>query len=159
MKKLCWTLKTWRKDIPSKKNQQLGQHKCLYLLHEQKGYVTTSQHKAWMDEVKMTMYVDTILDRERNIHQKLIFWMDNCPSHVTDFILEEMNAKQIMVTFILDAGMVPDEHGFKNTNEILGETSKGTLTGIEGGFTGQFSRPPRDEDSEDDGEDDYERRW
>ena len=91
-----WELKTWTKWIPiGKHRQEIAEHKCLYLYHQQRKHVITSQHKAWMDEVKMSMFVDLILEPERQLQGKLLVWMDNCTSHVTEFLGTEFNQKNI----------------------------------------------------------------
>ena len=110
--------------------------------------------------------VDDENDEEERIYPEFELMAKSSTVGILDLLSlteDEFNTPEFQHTIasaLVDAGMVPDEHGFKNTNEILGETPKGTLTGIEGGFTGQLSRPPRDEDSEDDGEssdpDDYD---
>jgi hypothetical protein len=94
-----WEVKEWSKIIPrkNKNTNQIEQikHKAFYLINLVNGQVITSQHNAWMDEVKMSMYVDVILKTFKEENSKLFLWMDNCPSHCTQFIKNELTNNSI----------------------------------------------------------------
>jgi hypothetical protein len=98
-----WELKTWIKDIPKKNKNtdmmEMVEYRSLYLVHQESGHVIVSQHKAWMDQVKMSMYTDLILAKFKEEHGKLLVWMDNCPSHCTDFVKAELTRHSIDAAF------------------------------------------------------------
>lgn len=52
-----WKLCLWEKALQIA--DKLEDHKCWYMIHETTGHVITSQHKAWNDQVRMIMWLET----------------------------------------------------------------------------------------------------
>ena len=98
-----WKLEEWTRQINQriKKNQYEYRTKhCLYLRHES-GKIITSQHKAYLDEVKFAMYVDLILKPFKEAQGKLLLWMDGCSSHCT------LSSKQILEESGIETAIYP----------------------------------------------------
>ena len=71
---------------------KMEDHKCWYMTHDQTNHVITSQHKAWNDQVRMTMWLELIMLPIKMRLGKLLIWFDNCGCHkaaiVQDYIEE-----------------------------------------------------------------------
>jgi hypothetical protein len=97
-----WELKEWNKEIETedkKGTKAKHYHRCNYLINRESGHVISSQHKAWMDTIKFSMYTDLILEPYKEDKKKLLTWMDNCRSHTTDHISDQFNQKSIVSAF------------------------------------------------------------
>ncbi len=70
---------------------------CWYLKHTTKGNVIFSQHKAYVDEIKFTMYIDLVLNPYKERNGKLLTWMDNCSSHCTNEVKRVFREDEIDV--------------------------------------------------------------
>lgn len=94
-----WDFAYWEKDIN-------GVHyKCGYLRHKILHHIIVSQTKAWMNEIKFSMLIDLVFYpylqnlRTNDPTKHLMLWMDNCRSHTTPFLKEQMNNLDIDTCF------------------------------------------------------------
>ena len=98
-----WKIKTWTANLTlpnEKKEPETKTHTCKYLIHEQTGYIITSQYKAWNDTVRMCMWVDLVLIPAKDKRGgKLLLWMDNCGIHHTDEVEKRMKEGGIKVFY------------------------------------------------------------
>ncbi|CAM2730100.1 unnamed protein product, partial [Rotaria socialis] len=94
-----WKLKIWKKTLThgTDKKPALVEHnyQIKYLIHNTKGHVITSQHRAWNDTPRMCMFIDLILGPLKAKVGELFLWSDNCGVHHTDSVTEEFEKKGI----------------------------------------------------------------
>jgi hypothetical protein len=85
-----WEYRIWSSYFDDPKNpSELIYHSIPYIIHKDKGFVVTSQAKAWNDNFRMHMYLDLILERYKmfNGYNKFCLWMDNFSAHGTPTVV------------------------------------------------------------------------
>ena len=85
-----WVFKIWKRslNILSKKKEKVTVNYVRpYLYHAETGVVITLQHKAWMDQAGICMWMDLVIGPYYAKKRKkcLLIW-DNCGSHCVDAI-------------------------------------------------------------------------
>ena len=85
-----WALKFWTRTLTlndKKGNPVTKTYKVPYMIHPD-GTVITIQHKAWMDTVRVIMWVDLLLGPYKGERVALIW--DNCGPHGVAAVLDVM---------------------------------------------------------------------
>ena len=93
-----WHLHLWEKSIQI--GDEMEDHKCWYMIHDQTNHVITSQLKAWNDQVRMIMWLELIMLPLKNRLGKLLIWFDNCGCHKTDVVQNYIGEIGIDVAYL-----------------------------------------------------------
>ena len=86
-----WTLKYWTRELTlndKKKRPVTKTYKVPYMVHTD-ATVITVQHKAWMDSVRLCMWVDLVLGPYYKGEGAALIW-DNCGPHGVAAVLDVM---------------------------------------------------------------------
>jgi hypothetical protein len=99
-----WILECWHDIIAFSRDRsgQVDDHKVWYIRNKISLHVITSQHKAYMDTVRMGMYLDTIVEpymKKEKLGQ-FFLWMDNYSAHNTEYITNKMEKLNITPAFL-----------------------------------------------------------
>ena len=93
-----WKLVLWEKTIQIA--DKIEDHKCWYMIKDETGYIITSQHKAWNDQVRMIMWLELIMVPMRLRLGKLLIWFDNCGCHKTSIVQSYIKENDIDVAYL-----------------------------------------------------------
>ena len=93
-----WRLVLWEKTMQV--GDKMEDHKCWYMTHDQTNHVITSQHKAWNDQVRMTMWLELIMLPIKMRLGKLLIWFDNCGCHKTAIVQDYIEEIGIDVAYL-----------------------------------------------------------
>jgi hypothetical protein len=96
-----WDLGLWKETLALDPKNKADDHMVWYIINNKTGHVITSQHKAYMDQIRMLMYVDLVVApyMKKNNLKQFYLWMDNFSSHETLEVKRRMNELSIIVGF------------------------------------------------------------
>ena len=93
-----WSQETWVKDLTIKGVTQT--HKIIYIIQEETRHVITSQCKAWNDTIRMVLWFDVVMKPIKELLGKMLLWNDNCGSHKTTPVRDEIKKIGIDVAYL-----------------------------------------------------------
>ena len=98
-----WYTGIWEGEcaFDRRKPDHISTHKVWYLKHERTKHIITSQFKAYMDTIRMLMYIELVVAeymRDANLTE-FFLWMDNYAAHNTVAVQRMLEKYSILTPF------------------------------------------------------------
>ena len=99
-----WTLKVWSRELNVKAKKAPHEikkimYKCRYLQHTD-GHILTSQHKAYNDFIRQSMYIELICEPIKRLDEKMFIWGDNCAIHKHQAVIDSFKLYGILTPLL-----------------------------------------------------------